>query len=49
MNVLLTISYGHPSSTYVPGHNLSHHKYTQSEKDFMRTSKVNFKWNLLNG
>ena len=47
--IVLTLSYGHPVSSYVPGHNLSHHKYTQSPKDVMRTSKARFRWNLLNG
>jgi fatty acid desaturase len=47
--VVLTLTYGHPVSAYVPGHNLSHHKYTQSRKDVMRTSKVRYRWNLLNG
>lgn len=46
--VVLTLTYGHPVSAYVPGHNLSHHKYTQSRKDVMRTTKVRFRWNLLN-
>lgn len=46
--VLLTLTYGHPVSSYVPGHNLSHHKYTQLRKDVMRTSKVNYKSNLVN-
>merc|ERR1712166_518408 len=36
-------------STYVPGHNLSHHKYTQQPKDIMRTTKLRYKWNLWNG
>jgi fatty acid desaturase len=44
--VVLTLTYGHPVSAYVPGHNLSHHKYTQSNKDVMRTTKVQFRWNL---
>lgn len=47
--VALTLTYGHPVSAYVPGHNLSHHKHTQSRKDVMRTSKARFRWNLLNG
>lgn len=47
--VVLTLTYGHPVSAYVPGHNLSHHKYTQSAKDVMRTTKVRYRWNLLNG
>jgi fatty acid desaturase len=47
--VVLTGTYGHPVSSFVPGHNLSHHNYTQSRRDVMRTSKVRFRWNLLNG
>jgi fatty acid desaturase len=46
--MLLTLTYGHPVSTYVPGHNLSHHKFTQLRRDIMRTSKVKHKWHLLN-
>ena len=47
--VVLTLTYGHPVSSFVPGHNLSHHKHTQSRRDVMRTTKVRFRWNLLNG
>lgn len=46
--VVLTLTYGHPVSSYVPGHNLSHHKHTQSPRDVMRTTKVRFRYNLLN-
>lgn len=46
--VVLTLTYGHPVSAYVPGHNLSHHKYMQTNKDVMRTTKTRFSWNLLN-
>jgi fatty acid desaturase len=46
--VVLTLTYGHPVSTFVPGHNLSHHKFVQTPRDVMRTTKVRFKWNLLN-
>ncbi|MCS6858416.1 MAG: fatty acid desaturase [Sandaracinaceae bacterium] len=46
--IVLTPCYGHPVSMYVPGHNLSHHKYTQTPKDRMRTDKARFRWNLLN-
>lgn len=49
MQVVLTLTYGHPVSSFVPGHNLSHHNYTQSRRDVMRTSKVRFRWHLLNG
>ncbi|MFT7625276.1 MAG: fatty acid desaturase [Myxococcota bacterium] len=46
--VVLTLCYGHPVSTFVPGHNLSHHKYTELPKDAMRTTKMRFSWNVLN-
>ncbi len=46
--VILSFTYGHPVSAYVPGHNFSHHKYTQTDKDNIRTSKARFKWNFLN-
>lgn len=46
--VWLSLSYGFPISEYVPGHNLSHHRYTQQREDVMRTSKVRFGSNLLN-
>jgi len=46
--VVLTLTYGHPVSSYVPGHNLSHHKHTQSPRDVMRTHKVRFGHNGLN-
>ena len=32
----------------IPGHNLSHHRHTETRKDPMRTSKVQYKWHLLN-
>jgi fatty acid desaturase len=47
--VVLTLTYGHPVSAYVPGHNLSHHKHTQSRRDVMRTTKARYRWHLLNG
>lgn len=46
--VWVSLSYGFPISDYVPGHNLSHHRYTQQREDVMRTTRVNFRWNLLN-
>jgi fatty acid desaturase len=46
--VFLSLTYGHPVSMFVPGHNLSHHKYLQTPKDRMRTDKMRFRWNLLN-
>jgi fatty acid desaturase len=47
--IVLTLTYGHPVSAYVPGHNLSHHKHTQSRRDVMRTTKVRYRYNLWNG
>jgi len=46
--VVLSLTYGSPVSSYVPGHNLSHHKHTQTERDVMRTTKVRHLSNLLN-
>jgi fatty acid desaturase len=46
--VALTIVYGHPVSSFVPGHNLSHHRFIESQRDVMRTTKARFRWNLLN-
>ena len=40
--------HGHPVSGFVPGHNLSHHKHMQTPKDVTRTTRVRYRWNLLN-
>lgn len=45
---VLSLTYGSPVSSYVSGHNLSHHKHTQTDKDVMRTTKVRHESNLLN-
>jgi fatty acid desaturase len=46
--ILLSLTYGFPVSEYLPGHNLSHHRFTQTRRDVMRTTKLRFRWNLLN-
>ena len=46
--IWVSLSYGFPISDYVPGHNLSHHRFTQLPEDVMRTTHVRFRWNLLN-
>lgn len=46
--LVLSLSYGFPVSEFKPGHNLSHHRYTQTPLDGMRTSKLRYRWNLLN-
>jgi fatty acid desaturase len=43
---LLSLSYGSPVNEYVPGHNLSHHRYVQQRRDVMRTTKVRLRWSL---
>lgn len=49
LQVVLSLTYGHMVSAFVPGHNLSHHKHTQTNRDVMRTTKARFRWHLLNG
>jgi fatty acid desaturase len=48
LQVVLSLSYGSPVSAFVSGHNLSHHRHTQSPRDVMRTTKVRHESNLLN-
>lgn len=48
VQVVLTLTYGHPVSAFVPGHNLSHHRFTQTDRDLMRTSKLRYRSNLVN-
>ncbi|RYO19307.1 hypothetical protein AA0113_g10699 [Alternaria arborescens] len=47
--ICLSLQYGGAVSIFIPGHNLSHHKYPQQARDVMRTTKVRYNWNLLNG
>ncbi len=42
LQILLSCAYGFPISEYVPGHNLSHHRFTQRGGDVMRTDKAPF-------
>ncbi len=46
--MVLTLTYGHPVSSYLPGHNLSHHRHAETVRDVMRTDKARFRWHLLN-
>lgn len=48
LHLALTLGYGHPVSAFVPGHNLSHHRHSQTRRDVMRTSKARHRWHLLN-
>jgi fatty acid desaturase len=45
---VLSLTYGFSVNEYVPGHNLSHHRFVQQRRDVMRTSKVRLRWNLPN-
>lgn len=45
---VLSLTYGHPVSAFVSGHNLSHHHHTQHSRDLIRTTRMKFKWNFLN-
>ena len=45
---ILCFALGHPVCTYESGHNRSHHRYTQTTYDVMRTSKMRYEWNFLN-
>ena len=45
---VLTLTYGFPVNDYVPGHNLSHHRFLQQRRDVMRTTRVRLGWNLAN-
>jgi fatty acid desaturase len=46
---VLSVWFGHCAASYVPGHNLSHHRNLQTPRDVMRTTKMQYRWNLLNG
>ena len=46
--VALTILSGSPTSLYVPGHNESHHRHLETEKDMMRTSRMKYDSDALN-
>jgi len=46
--IALSLTYGFPVSEYVPGHNLSHHRYIQTPRDVMRTTKLRYPINILN-
>jgi beta-carotene hydroxylase len=45
---VLSFTYGHSVSAYVPGHNFSHHKYTQHLEDAIRTTKMRYRINIFN-
>jgi beta-carotene hydroxylase len=45
---VLSFTYGHSVSAYVPGHNFSHHKYTQHPEDAIRTTKMRWRINFFN-
>ena len=46
--IVLSCTYGWPVSALIPGHNLSHHKFTSTPKDAMRPTKMRYASNFLN-
>lgn len=46
--VMLSLGIGQPATAIVPMHNLNHHLHNNTPRDFVRTSLVRFRWNLLN-
>jgi len=46
--LFISCIYGNAVSVFVRGHNYSHHRYTQTPKDLMRTTKARFRLNGLN-
>lgn len=46
--IFLTFLSGAPTSTYVPGHNESHHRHLETELDVMRTTQMTFKKEFFN-
>lgn len=48
MQVILSLTWGHPISAFVPGHNFSHHMHTNTEKDTINTNKLRFGINFFN-
>lgn len=46
--ILLSFTYGHPSSTFKSGHNLSHHRHLETKMDAMRTTKLQYRYHFLN-
>ncbi|KAJ3292568.1 hypothetical protein HDU79_001246 [Rhizoclosmatium sp. JEL0117] len=47
-HIVLSICFGHPVCTFVSAHNLSHHRYTQMQQDFMRTTQMRYEHHLFN-
>ena len=48
LQIALSVLYGASVSGFVRGHNYSHHRHLQGDRDLMRTTKARFRWNLLN-
>lgn len=46
--VVLSLSYGHPVNSFVPGHQILHHNNMQTEKDLMNTHQMKYQWPILN-
>ena len=47
-SVGLSWGFGAPASGFLPGHNLSHHRFLGTTQDNIRTTKMRYRWNFLN-
>lgn len=45
---VLSLTFAHPVSAFVPAHNLSHHRYLQTPRDVLRTTEVRHGHNGVN-
>lgn len=45
---VLSLTFVHPVSAFVPAHNLSHHRHLQTARDVLRTTEVRHRHNGLN-
>src|SRR6185369_3015236 len=48
LQAIPSLRYGAAVSAFAAGHNLSHHRFTQSAGDVMRIGTLPHQWNLLN-
>lgn len=48
LGVALSALTGHPTTSIITAHNVRHHRYNNSDVDWVRCSLVRFRWNWLN-
>jgi fatty acid desaturase len=45
---VLSLLTGHPTTAIITAHNVRHHRYNNSDRDWVRCSLVGFRWNWVN-